>query len=64
VKKEVDKLMAAGMIYPISDSHWVSPIHVVPKKGSITVMKNEKNELIPTLFWLLRRAQPVLRRSQ
>ncbi|MCI52136.1 hypothetical protein A2U01_0073380, partial [Trifolium medium] len=48
VKKEVDKLKAAGMIYPISDSPWVSPVHVVPKKGGITVMKNEKNELIPT----------------
>ncbi|MCI08791.1 hypothetical protein A2U01_0029872, partial [Trifolium medium] len=48
VKKDVDKLKAAGMIYPISDSPWVSPVHVVPKKGGITVMKNEKNELIPT----------------
>jgi hypothetical protein len=48
VKKELQKLMAAGMIYPISDSPWVSPVHMVPKKGGITVMKNEKNELIPT----------------
>ncbi|PNY13506.1 hypothetical protein L195_g010162 [Trifolium pratense] len=48
VRKEVNKLLAAGMIYPISDSPWVSPVHVVPKKGGITVMKNEKNELIPT----------------
>ncbi|MCI18989.1 reverse transcriptase, partial [Trifolium medium] len=48
VKKEVNKLKAARMIYPISDSPWVSPVHVVPKKGGITVMKNEKNELIPT----------------
>ncbi|KAK2369206.1 hypothetical protein QL285_082354 [Trifolium repens] len=36
------------MIYPISDSPWVSPVHMVPKKGGITVTKNEKNELIPT----------------
>ncbi|MCI58247.1 hypothetical protein A2U01_0079501, partial [Trifolium medium] len=43
VKKEINKLLAAGMIYPISDSPWVSPVHVVPKKGGITVMKNEKN---------------------
>jgi hypothetical protein len=48
VKKELQKLLAAGMIYSISDSPWVSPVHMVPKKEGITVMKNEKNELIPT----------------
>ncbi|XP_058766048.1 uncharacterized protein LOC131639583 [Vicia villosa] len=48
VRKEVVKLLDAGMIYPISDSAWVSPVHVVPKKGGTTVIKNEKNELIPT----------------
>ena len=48
VKKEVTKLLQAGIIYPISDSTWVSPVHVVPKKSGITVVKNEKNELIPT----------------
>ncbi|XP_050919717.1 uncharacterized protein LOC127137290 [Lathyrus oleraceus] len=48
VRKEVVKLLDAGMIYPISDSSWVSPVHVVPKKGGTTVIKNEKNELIPT----------------
>ena len=47
VKKEVLKLLDVGIIYPISDSKWVSPIHVVPKKSGITVMKNEQNELIP-----------------
>nr|GEX54124.1 reverse transcriptase domain-containing protein [Tanacetum cinerariifolium] len=36
------------MIYPIFDSTWVSPIHCVPKKGGITVVANEENELIPT----------------
>ncbi|XP_027915170.1 uncharacterized protein LOC114174533, partial [Vigna unguiculata] len=46
--KEVTKLLQAGIIYPISDSTWVSPVHVVPKKSGITVVKNEKNELIPT----------------
>nr|GEX51747.1 hypothetical protein [Tanacetum cinerariifolium] len=46
--KEVIKLLDAGMIYPISDSPWVSPIHCVPKKGGITVVENENNELIPT----------------
>ena len=48
VKKEVLKLLDAGMIYPISDSSWVSHVHVVPKKGGMTVVANEKNELIPT----------------
>ncbi|MCI27130.1 hypothetical protein A2U01_0048328 [Trifolium medium] len=46
VRKEVVKLLEAGMIYPISDSAWVSPVQVVPKKGGMTVITNEKNELI------------------
>ncbi|XP_022560075.1 uncharacterized protein LOC111206903 [Brassica napus] len=48
VKKEIIKLIDTGVIYPISDSKWVSPVHVVPKKGGITVVKNENDELIPT----------------
>nr|GEY17987.1 reverse transcriptase domain-containing protein [Tanacetum cinerariifolium] len=48
IKKEVIKLLDAGLIYPISDSPWVSPVHCVPKKGGITVVENENNELIPT----------------
>nr|GEU72646.1 reverse transcriptase domain-containing protein [Tanacetum cinerariifolium] len=48
IKKEVIKLLDAGLIYPISDSPWVSPVHCVPKKGGMTVVKNEDNELIPT----------------
>nr|GEU38810.1 putative reverse transcriptase domain-containing protein [Tanacetum cinerariifolium] len=48
IKKEVKKLLDAGLIYPISDSPWVSPIHCVPKKGGINVIKNEENELVPT----------------
>ncbi|GJY19549.1 reverse transcriptase domain-containing protein [Tanacetum coccineum] len=48
IKKEVEKLLDAGLIYPISDSPWVSPIHCVPKKGGFTVVENEQNELIPT----------------
>nr|GEV65548.1 reverse transcriptase domain-containing protein [Tanacetum cinerariifolium] len=48
IKKEVIKLLDAGLIYPISDSPWVSPVHCVPKKGGVTVIKNEDNELIPT----------------
>nr|GEU75879.1 DNA-directed DNA polymerase [Tanacetum cinerariifolium] len=47
IKKEVIKLLDAGMIYPISDSPWVSPIHCMPKKGGMTVVANENNELIP-----------------
>ncbi|XP_042448421.1 uncharacterized protein LOC122033464 [Zingiber officinale] len=48
VKKEVVKLLQAGIIYPISDSNWVSLVQVVPKKSGITVVANEGNELIPT----------------
>ncbi|GJZ47283.1 reverse transcriptase domain-containing protein [Tanacetum coccineum] len=48
IKKEVIKLLDAGLIYSISDSPWVSPVHCVPKKGGITVIENEDNELIPT----------------
>ncbi|GKD48805.1 hypothetical protein Tco_1277781 [Tanacetum coccineum] len=46
--KEVLKLLDAGMIYPISYSPWVSQVHCVPKKGGITVVANEENELILT----------------
>ncbi|KAL6332560.1 hypothetical protein AAG906_008980 [Vitis piasezkii] len=48
VRNEVLKLLDAGIIYPISDSSWVSPTQVVPKKSGITVMKNDEGELIPT----------------
>nr|GEU35090.1 reverse transcriptase domain-containing protein [Tanacetum cinerariifolium] len=48
IKQEVIKLLEAGLIYPISDSPWVSPVHCVPKKGGFTVVENEENELIPT----------------
>jgi hypothetical protein len=56
VKKKVLKLRKAGDIYPISDSEWVSPIQVVSKKGGMTVIHNEKNELLPqrtaTSWWM------------
>ncbi|GKF17856.1 hypothetical protein Tco_0062774, partial [Tanacetum coccineum] len=48
IKKEVEKLFDAGLIYPIFDSPWVSPVHCVPKKGGMTVVKNDENDLIPT----------------
>ena len=47
VRKEILKLLQAGIIYPIADSQWVSPVHCVPKKGGITVVPNDKDELIP-----------------
>ena len=47
VRKEILKLLEAGIIYPIADSQWVSPVHCVPKKGGITVVPNDKDELIP-----------------
>ncbi|GKB13112.1 reverse transcriptase domain-containing protein [Tanacetum coccineum] len=50
IKKEVIKLIDAGLIYPISDSPWVSLVHCVPKKGGMTVVENEDNELIPTML--------------
>ncbi|GJT38497.1 reverse transcriptase domain-containing protein [Tanacetum coccineum] len=37
IKKEVIKLLDVGLIYPISDSPWVSPVHCVPKKGGMTL---------------------------
>nr|GEV07544.1 reverse transcriptase domain-containing protein [Tanacetum cinerariifolium] len=46
--QEVEKLLDAGLIYLISDSLWVSPVHCVPKKGGFTIVENEENELIPT----------------
>ena len=48
VRKEVLKWLNAGFIYAISDSSWMSPVHMVPKKGGFTVIRNEKNELIRT----------------
>ncbi|GJT79345.1 hypothetical protein Tco_1053687 [Tanacetum coccineum] len=46
VKNEIVKLLNSGLIYPISDRSWVSPIHVVPNKGGMTVVLNDNNELI------------------
>jgi hypothetical protein len=42
VKKEVLKLLHAGIIYPMPHSKWVSPVQVVPKKRGITIVRNEK----------------------
>ncbi|KAM1839776.1 hypothetical protein ACFX1X_014772 [Malus domestica] len=48
VKNEIIKLLDCGVIYPILDSRWVSPVQVVPKKTGVTVVKNAENELMPT----------------
>ena len=48
VRKEVTKLLDNGIIYSISDSKWVSPVQVIPKKGGLTIVRNESNDLIPT----------------
>ncbi|XP_062094020.1 uncharacterized protein LOC133800058 [Humulus lupulus] len=48
VLEKILKCLDVGMICPISDSAWVSPVQIVPKKGGMTVGKNEKNELFPS----------------
>ena len=48
VKNEILKLLDVGIIYPISNSKWVSLTQAVPKKSRITVVKNEKGESILT----------------
>ncbi|GJT88515.1 hypothetical protein Tco_1070232, partial [Tanacetum coccineum] len=48
IKMEVEKLLDSGLIYPISNSPWVSTVHCVPKKGGFTVVENDESELIPT----------------
>jgi hypothetical protein len=56
VVRKVLKLLKDGVIYPVSDSEWVSPVQVVPKNGGMTIIRNEKNELIPqrtvTGWWM------------
>jgi hypothetical protein len=46
VRTEVIKLLDAVIIYPILDSKWVSPIHVVPKCAGLTIVKNKDDELV------------------
>ena len=48
VKKKILKLLDNKIIYPISDSLWISPIQVVSKKSGVTVIQNEANELVLT----------------
>ncbi|XP_027156566.1 uncharacterized protein LOC113757581, partial [Coffea eugenioides] len=42
VKKEILKLLDVGIIFAISDSPWVSPVQVVPKKAGVTVESNQE----------------------
>ncbi|GER49507.1 retrotransposon gag protein [Striga asiatica] len=70
VKKEVLKLYSEGLIYPVADSERVSPIHVVPKKGGITVIENKKKEMVPTRIttrWIMcidyRRLNAVIKKD-
>ena len=48
VKKEVIKWSDGGIIYPISDSHWVSPTQVVRKKSELTAIQFDQGELLST----------------
>ena len=41
-------MIDAEIIYLVSDSECVSPVQVVPKKGGMTVIKDECGELIST----------------
>ena len=47
IKNELIKWLDIIIIYSISDSSWVSLVEYVPKKDRVTVVANEKNELIP-----------------
>jgi hypothetical protein len=49
IRKEVIRLLDAGIIYQISDNKWVSPAHCIPKDGEITIITNGENSLIPTI---------------
>jgi len=48
MKTKILKLLNNGIIYPISDSQWVSSVHAVPKKAGFTVIENENMELVQT----------------
>ena len=46
LRVKILKLLDNGIIYLISDSQWVSPVHTVPKKAGFTVVENEQKELV------------------
>lgn len=45
--RDILKLHEADIIYPIPDSNWVIPIHVVLKKTYMTILENDKGEMVP-----------------
>ena len=47
VRTKILTLLEACIIYHIAHSIWVSLVHCVRKKGGITIVPNDKNELIP-----------------
>ena len=48
VRAEIVKLLDNRLIYPIFDSEWISPVHVVPKKSGFTMVESENKELVQT----------------
>ena len=48
MRTEVLKIATASIIYPISDSPWVSPTQVVPKKSGVTTVQSERGEDVTT----------------
>ena len=48
VRKEIIRLLDAGIIYHVKESDWVSPVHCVPKKGGFIAVPNKHNEMVPT----------------
>ena len=48
VKEEILKWLNTEIIYPISDSQWVSLVQVVPEKAGVMVTVNDKGEEIQT----------------
>jgi len=54
VQKEIVKLLDVGIIHPISNSQWISPVQVDAKKYGITMVENNVGKLIPprqTMEW-------------
>ena len=48
VRNEILKWLDAGIIFPISNSIWICPIHAVPNKSEITIMMGKNDETIPS----------------
>ena len=53
VRAEIIKLLDADIIYPISDSQWVSPVQVVPKKSRVTVVTMRTMSWFQLMFKLV-----------